>query len=364
MGELKRESIHPCIGREEPQSFELSRTGRAQTIICMSLPSESETLGKVQSARDRIFTEIRKVVIGQDEVIDQLITGLLARGHCLLTGVPGLGKTLLVKTIADSLSLSFKRIQFTPDLMPADIFGTEVVEEDRATGHRVFRFVQGPIFANLVLADEINRTPPKTQAALLESMEERQVTAGGVTYPLAPPFFVLATQNPIELEGTYPLPEAQLDRFLLNIVMDYLPEADEIAMVGATTAPPGQRPEKVFSPEEVQELQALVRQVPASEHVIRYAVKLVRATRPESAEAPGFVRKQVKWGAGSRASQALVLAGKARALLNGRYTVAVEDIQALAAPVLRHRVIPNFHAEAEGVRSDAIIQQLCSEIRG
>ncbi|MCC5806908.1 MAG: MoxR family ATPase [Opitutales bacterium] len=329
----------------------------------MSLPTESEILGTVQSARERIFTEIRKVVIGQDEVIDQLITGLLARGHCLLTGVPGLGKTLLVKTVADSFSLTFKRIQFTPDLMPADIFGTEVVEEDKATGHRIFRFVKGPIFANLVLADEINRTPPKTQAALLESMEERQVTAGGQTYPLAPPFFVLATQNPIELEGTYPLPEAQLDRFLLNIVMDYLPEKDEVAMVAATTAPPGEKPQEVFSPEEVQELQALVRQVPVSQHVVEYAVRLVRATRPDNAQAPEFVRKQVKWGAGSRASQALVLAGKARALLNGRYTVAVEDVKALAAPVLRHRVIPNFQAEAEGVRTDDIVRKLCAEVR-
>ncbi len=329
----------------------------------MSLPTESEILGKVQSARERIFTEIRKVVIGQDEVIDQLITGLLAKGHCLLTGVPGLGKTLLVKTVADSFSLTFKRIQFTPDLMPADIFGTEIVEEDKATGQRIFRFVKGPIFANLVLADEINRTPPKTQAALLESMEERQVTAGGQTYPLAPPFFVLATQNPIELEGTYPLPEAQLDRFLLNIVMDYLPEKDEVAMVAATTAPPGEKPQKVFSPEEVQELQALVRQVPVSQHVVEYAVKLVRATRPDNTQAPEFVRKQVKWGAGSRASQALVLAGKARALLNGRYTVAVEDVKALAPPVLRHRVIPNFQAEAEGVRTDDIVRKLCEEMR-
>lgn len=329
----------------------------------MNLPTESEILGKIQSARERIFTEIRKVIIGQDEVIDQLITGLLARGHCLLTGVPGLGKTLLVKTVADSFSLTFKRIQFTPDLMPADIFGTEVVEEDKATGQRVFRFVKGPVFANLVLADEINRTPPKTQAALLEAMEERQVTAGGQTYPLTPPFFVLATQNPIELEGTYPLPEAQLDRFLLNIVMDYLPEKDEVAMVAATTAPPGEKPQKVFSPEEVQELQTLVRQVPVSQHVVEYAVKLVRATRPDNAQAPEFVRKQVKWGAGSRASQALVLAGKARALLNGRYTVAVEDIKTLAPPVLRHRVIPNFQAEAEGVRTDDIVRKLCAEVR-
>lgn len=328
----------------------------------MTEPAESEILEKIASARERIFRELRKVVIGQEEIIEELITGLLARGHCLLTGVPGLGKTLLVKSVADTFSLSFKRIQFTPDLMPADIFGTEVVEEDRSTGGRVFRFVKGPIFANLVLADEINRTPAKTQAALLEAMEERQVTAAGQTLPLEPPFFVLATQNPIELEGTYPLPEAQLDRFLLNIYMDYLPEADEVAMVTATTAPPGERPSKVFSQEEVLELQSWVRQVPVAEKVVGYAVRLARSTRPSQSEAPEFIRKQVKWGAGSRAAQALVLAGKARALLNGRYTVSVEDIRALALPVLRHRVIPNFHAEADGIRSDDIVRKLCQTV--
>ncbi|MCC5838491.1 MAG: MoxR family ATPase [Opitutales bacterium] len=328
----------------------------------MTEPAESEILEKIASARERIFRELRKVVIGQEEIIEELITGLLARGHCLLTGVPGLGKTLLVKSVADTFSLSFKRIQFTPDLMPADIFGTEVVEEDRSTGGRVFRFVKGPIFANLVLADEINRTPAKTQAALLEAMEERQVTAAGQTLPLEPPFFVLATQNPIELEGTYPLPEAQLDRFLLNIYMDYLPEADEVAMVTATTAPPGERPSKVFSQEEVLELQSWVRQVPVAEKVVGYAVRLARSTRPSQSDAPEFIRKQVKWGAGSRAAQALVLAGKARALLNGRYTVSVEDIRALALPVLRHRVIPNFHAEADGIRSDDIVRKLCQTV--
>jgi MoxR-like ATPase len=328
----------------------------------MTEPAESEILEKIASARERIFRELRKVVIGQEEIIEELITGLLARGHCLLTGVPGLGKTLLVKSVADTFSLSFKRIQFTPDLMPADIFGTEVVEEDRSTGGRIFRFVKGPIFANLVLADEINRTPAKTQAALLEAMEERQVTAAGQTLPLEPPFFVLATQNPIELEGTYPLPEAQLDRFLLNIYMDYLPEADEVAMVTATTAPPGERPSKVFSQEEVLELQSWVRQVPVAEKVVGYAVRLARSTRPSQSEAPEFIRKQVKWGAGSRAAQALVLAGKARALLNGRYTVSVEDIRALALPVLRHRVIPNFHAEADGIRSDDIVRKLCQTV--
>ena len=329
----------------------------------MSKSNESEILSHIQNARDRIKGELEKVVIGQEAIIEQLIVGLMARGHALLTGVPGLGKTLLVKSIARTFSLSFKRIQFTPDLMPADILGTEVVEEDKATGKRLFRFVQGPVFANIVLADEINRTPPKTQAALLEAMEERQVTAAGQTFALEPPFFVLATQNPIELEGTYPLPEAQLDRFLLNLVMDYLPEGDEIRMVTETTAVQEQKPEKVFSPEEILEIQNWVRQVPASRHVVRYAVRLVAATRPSNQVAPAFIKDQVKWGAGSRASQALILAGKARALLHGRYTVAVEDVRALAEAVLRHRIIPNFHAEAEGITPDFVINQLLNTIQ-
>lgn len=329
----------------------------------MSKSNESEILSQIQNARDRIKGELEKVVIGQEAIIEQLIVGLMARGHALLTGVPGLGKTLLVKSIARTFSLSFKRIQFTPDLMPADILGTEVVEEDKATGKRLFRFVQGPVFANIVLADEINRTPPKTQAALLEAMEERQVTAAGQTFALEPPFFVLATQNPIELEGTYPLPEAQLDRFLLNLVMDYLPEGDEIRMVTETTAVQEQKPEKVFSPEEILEIQKWVRQVPASRHVVRYAVRLVAATRPSNQVAPAFIKDQVKWGAGSRASQALILAGKARALLHGRYTVAVEDVRALAEAVLRHRIIPNFHAEAEGITPDFVINQLLNTIQ-
>lgn len=328
----------------------------------MSDANESEILSNIQNARERISAELSKVIIGQETIIEQMIIGLMARGHALLTGVPGLGKTLLVKSIAETFSLSFKRIQFTPDLMPADILGTEVVEEDKTTGKRLFRFVHGPIFANIVLADEINRTPPKTQAALLEAMEERQVTAAGQTFPLEPPFFVLATQNPIELEGTYPLPEAQLDRFLLNVVMDYLPQEDEIRMVTETTAVQKEKPEKVFTPEEILDIQNWVRQVPVSEHVVGYAVRLVSATRPVSDGAPDFVKDQIKWGAGSRASQALILAGKARALLNGRYTVAVEDVQALAIPVLRHRIIPNFHAEAEGITADSVIKRLLETI--
>ncbi len=329
----------------------------------MSKSNESEILSQIQNARDRIKGEIEKVVIGQEAIIEQLIVGLMARGHALLTGVPGLGKTLLVKSIARTFSLSFKRIQFTPDLMPADILGTEVVEEDKATGKRLFRFVHGPVFANIVLADEINRTPPKTQAALLEAMEERQVTAAGQTFTLEPPFFVLATQNPIELEGTYPLPEAQLDRFLLNLVMDYLPESDEIRMVTKTTAVQEQQPDKVFGPGEILEIQNWVRQVPASRHVVSYAVRLVAATRPSNQVAPPFIKDQVKWGAGSRASQALILAGKARALLHGRYTVAVEDVRALAEAVLRHRIIPTFHAEAEGITADFVIHQLLNTIQ-
>ncbi len=317
---------------------------------------------KVRVARERVFTEIRKSIVGQEEVIEEIIIALLARGHALLMGVPGLGKTLLVKSIARLFSLSFKRIQFTPDLMPADIFGTEVIEEDPQSGKRSFRFVPGPVFANIVLADEINRTPPKTQSALLEAMGEGHVTAAGITHDLEPPFFVLATQNPIELEGTYPLPEAQLDRFLLNSVMTYLSTEEEEKMVAATTAPPTAPPESVFTRGEILELQDLVREVPVSENVIRYAVRLVTATRPDNAGATARVREMVKWGAGSRASQALILAGKARALLEGRYNVSCEDVRALALPVLRHRVITNFHAEAEGIRAEQILRELLDTV--
>lgn len=321
-----------------------------------------ETIDRIQKAHERLFTELKKVLVGQEEILELMLISLLARGHVLLTGVPGLGKTLLVKTLAQTLSLSFNRIQFTPDLMPADIFGTEVVEEDPVTGKRHFRFVAGPVFTNLLLADEINRTPPKTQAALLEAMGERQVTAAGRSMPLDAPFFVLATQNPIEQEGTYPLPEAQLDRFLLNPVMEYLSEADEIKMVAATTVTAKSPPVAVFSKEEILELQELVLQVPAADDVIAIAVKLVASTRPQNPAAPTLVKEKVSWGAGSRASQALVLAGKARALLHGRAHLSREDIKALAIPVLRHRIIPNFHAEAEGLNSDKIIAELIKNI--
>jgi len=328
----------------------------------MQEQNEQGVLARVAQARERVLAELHKVVVGQDNVIEQLIVALLAGGHCLLVGVPGLGKTLLVKSVASICSLSFKRIQFTPDLMPADIFGAEVMEEDLSTGRRQFRFVKGPVFANILLADEINRTPPKTQAALLEAMEERHVTAGGQTYGLDAPFFVLATQNPIELEGTYPLPEAQLDRFLLTVIMDYLPLAQEMSMVSQTTAPQKPVLEKIFSATDILELQRLVREVPVSENVVSYAVRLTAATRPRTAEAPAFVREKVKWGAGSRASQALVLAGKARALLQGRCNVACEDVKALAIPVLRHRVITNFHAEAAGISSEDIVKQLLTSV--
>ena len=328
----------------------------------MSQFNAVEAVEQIQSVRKRILTELRKAIVGQDEVIDHLLITLLARGHCLLTGVPGLGKTLLVKSVAQTLSLSFKRIQFTPDLMPADIFGTEVIEEDLSTGKRHFRFVAGPIFANIILADEINRTPPKTQAALLEAMEERQVTAGGHTHLLQLPFFVLATQNPIELEGTYPLPEAQLDRFLLNTVMTYLPTEDEIAMITRTTSPESSLPEEVLHGADIERLQKLVREVPVSEHVASYTVRLVSSSRATEADAPAWIKESVKWGAGSRASQALLLAGKAKALLEGRYTVAIEDVQDLARPALRHRIIPNFRAEAEGITSDEIIEQLLEKV--
>ena len=341
-------------------------TTRPPILIMPDLtqPTDGETIvAQVKDARARLFEELNRTIIGQEEAIEQIVIGLLCSGHTLLTGVPGLGKTLLVRSLAETFSLSFKRIQFTPDLMPADIYGTEIVEEDPASGKRSFRFVPGPVFANILLADEINRTPPKTQAALLEAMEERQVTAAGQTHELTPPFFVLATQNPIELEGTYPLPEAQLDRFLLNIHIDYLPLEDEVKMVAATTAPKKAKPQAVFTAAEILALQKLVREVPVGEEVVRYAVSLTAATRPSHPDALPLAKEKIKWGAGSRASQALVLAGKARALLDGRYAVSIEDINALAQPVLRHRIIPSFHAEAEGTTSDQLIAEIISQLK-
>jgi MoxR-like ATPase len=314
---------------------------------------------RVSHGRERILTELRKVIVGQDEIIDLVLMALYTGGHCLITGVPGLAKTLLIKTIADVLDLDFKRIQFTPDLMPADITGTEILDE--AGGVRSLRFVKGPVFANIILADEINRTPPKTQAALLEAMQEHHVTAAGRTYALGEPFFVLATQNPIELEGTYPLPEAQLDRFMFNLVMTYLPQEDEVKVAMQTTGGARPKPQRVLNGEEILQSQQIVRGVLVSDEVARYAVRLVDASRPGRSPFD-FVDKWVKWGAGLRASQALILGGKARALLHGRFHVSVSDIRALAADVLRHRVITNFYAESEQITSDRIVERLLESV--
>ena len=321
-----------------------------------------DALARLNETRDRLLVEIHKGIIGQDEVIEQLLITLLARGHCLLTGIPGLGKTLLVKTLSKCLSLGFKRIQFTPDLMPADVVGSEVVDEDPGTGKRTFRFAPGPIFTNVVLADEINRTPPKTQAALLEAMEERQVTVAGQTRPLDAPFLVLATQNPIELEGTYPLPEAQLDRFLLNPVIQYLSTEDEIKMVSETTGTDREEAQPVLETEDILTLQSLVRQVPAPENVVAYAIALATATRPQAESCDEWTRKRVKWGAGSRGAQALILAAKARALLDGRANASRDDVKAMANPALRHRVLPSFFAESEGLGSDEIVEHLLETV--
>ncbi len=319
---------------------------------------EDELLNRLVTARQKILDEIRKAVIGQDDAIEQVLMSLFVGGHSILTGVPGLAKTLLVRTIANVLDLSFKRIQFTPDLMPADITGTEIIEEDRSTGHRQLQFIKGPIFGNMILADEINRTPPKTQAALLEAMQEGNVTVQGTTYQLPKPFYVLATQNPIEMEGTYPLPEAQTDRFMFMIRVGYLPEADEIKVVQATTTPQNIQFDRFMSAEEIIAYQKLVRQIPASESVVRYAVQIASTSRPVNGNAPDFVKKYITWGASLRASQYLVLAGKARAIMNGRYNVSCEDIRASAAPVLRHRILLNFQAESEKLDTDQIVKRL------
>jgi MoxR-like ATPase len=318
---------------------------------------------EVSRARKEILGELGKRIVGQREVIDQLLIALFARGHCLFVGVPGLAKTLLISSLSELLNLSFSRIQFTPDLMPSDITGTDVLQEDTTSGRRFFRFIRGPIFANIVLADEINRTPPKTQAALLQAMQEHRVTAGGGTYELDPPFLVLATQNPIEHEGTYPLPEAQLDRFMFQVDVGYPSEDEEIAIVQQTTSDYQPTLAKVLSPERIQQLQALVPRVPAAEHVVRYAVKICRLSRPDAEGAPQLVRELVSWGAGPRASQYLVLAGKARALLQGRYAVQVEDVRALCRPVLQHRLVRNFRAEAEGVDATRIIDHLLEVVK-
>ena len=325
-----------------------------------AVPTDRDVYDRLVAGRGRIEAELAKVIVGQREVIDQILLALIAGGHCLITGAPGLAKTLLVKSIAQVFHLKFARIQFTPDLMPADITGTEILQETDA-GRRM-TFVPGPIFANLVLADEINRTPPKTQAALLEAMQEHQVTAAGVRHTLAEPFFVLATQNPIEMEGTYPLPEAQLDRFMFNVVMDYLPESDEVQVITRTTAGKPAPIEALFTGEDIQRFHGLVRQVPIAEELVRYAVQLAAASRPKQATAAAFVNDWVSWGAGTRAAQFLVLGAKARALLAGRAHVTVEDLQKLALPTLRHRILLNYRAEAEGIRVEDVVRKLLETV--
>ena len=323
---------------------------------------DEELLDKLVTARERILNEIRKTIIGQDEVVEQVLISLFVGGHSIITGVPGLAKTLLVRTIANVLDLSFKRIQFTPDLMPADITGTEIIEEDRSTGRRALQFIRGPVFANIILADEINRTPPKTQSALLEAMQEGSVTVQGTTYPLPRPFFVLATQNPIEMEGTYPLPEAQLDRFMFNVRIGYLPEEEEVAVVKMTTSPQEIEFERLMPADEILAFQKLVRKVPAADSVTRYAVRLVGASRPTADAAPDYIKRWITWGGSLRASQFLILGGKARAILHGRYNVSCEDVRALALPVLRHRILLNFQAESEKVDSDQVIKRLIESV--
>ena len=316
---------------------------------------------RLQSAGQRIATELRKVIVGQDVVVEQALIALFAGGNCLLVGVPGLAKTLLISTLARALDLKFSRIQFTPDLMPSDVTGTDVIQDDPATGQRRLAFMPGPVFANVLLADEINRTPPKTQAALLEAMQERRVTVQGRTYELDKPFFVFATQNPIELEGTYPLPEAQLDRFMLEVLLDYLPEEDEVAVVKSTTSLPPEAVQSVVSKEEILAYQRVVRRLPIADAVTRYAVKLVRTSRPGDG-APDYVNQFVSYGASVRAAQALVLGAKARALLQGRASASFDDVRALARPVLRHRVLVNFTAQSEKVTTDSLIGRLLESV--
>jgi MoxR-like ATPase len=333
------------IGLVKPEANDLGAT-------------ELAAVEKLQQGYHNMKTELGKVIVGQEAVIEELLIALFCKGHALLVGVPGLAKTLMISTLARTLGLSFNRVQFTPDLMPSDITGTDVIEEDKTTGGRAMRFVRGPIFANMILADEVNRTPPKTQAALLEAMQEHQVTAGGKQHRLPQPFFVLATQNPIEQEGTYPLPEAQLDRFMFNIHVGYPSEEEEFQIVRLTTMGREVDLHPVLDAEEVMRLQDIVRKVPVADHVIRYALQFSRLTRQTEGGVPDFIRDFVSWGAGPRASQYLILAGKARALLKGRYHVSTEDIRQVAIPVLRHRVVTNFNAEAEGIKSDAIVKRL------
>jgi MoxR-like ATPase len=317
---------------------------------------------RFQETQAKIVEQVRRVIVGQEEVVNQVLVALFVGGHCLITGMPGTAKTLLVKTLSDTLGLEFKRIQFTPDLMPTDITGTDIIEEDNTTGRRQWTFVQGPIFTNVLLADEINRTPPKTQAALLEAMQEKSCTVRGNIYKLAPPFFVLATQNPIELEGTYPLPEAQLDRFLFNVLLDYLPFDEEMQVLGLTTTTHIAKAETVTNAQEILDMQHLVRMVPVAESVAKYAVSIVRATRPTDPSAPEIVKKYLNFGASVRGIQNIILAAKARALMQKRYHVSFEDVASMSVPVLRHRVLLNFHAESDKVTADTVLRKMIDSI--
>jgi len=330
--------------------------------VSPSVDREAQFIERFTAVKNKLLGELHKVIIGQDEVVELLMAALFARGHCLLVGVPGLAKTLMISTLAKVLKLDFKRIQFTPDLMPADITGTDVLEEDQATGKRSFRFVKGPVFANILLADEINRTPPKTQAALLQAMQEYHVTAGGQNFPLDLPFFVLATQNPIEQEGTYPLPEAQLDRFMFMVNIGYPTRKEERAIVRRTTMDLEAQPEPVLSASDILHVQKVLRKLPVSDHVVDYAVNLARATRPREANTPAFINDWITWGAGPRAAQYLVLGAKAHAILGGRLNVGVDDVRAVAKPVLRHRLFTNFNADAEGIGPDQVVEKLLATI--
>jgi len=329
----------------------------------MTLPdNDVQAVEQLHAGYQALIAQLGRVIVGQQQVLEELLVAMFARGHCLLVGVPGLAKTLMIRTLAQALSLEFSRIQFTPDLMPSDITGTEVIQEDKHSGVRELRFLSGPVFANVILADEINRTPPKTQAALLEAMQEYQVTVGGQRHVLPEPFFVLATQNPIEQEGTYPLPEAQLDRFMFNVFVDYPEEDEEFQIVKRTTAAATAQVAATLSGPQILQMQQIVRRVPVADHVIRYAMHLVRLTRPDKGPVPDFVRQYVNWGAGPRASQYLVLGAKARAALGGRFHAGIDDVRAVALPVLRHRILTNFNAEAEGIKPDAIVARLIASV--
>jgi MoxR-like ATPase len=331
-------------------------------VTPVAAQDDLEAIARLGSARKSLKSEIAKVIVGQEHIVDDLLTALFSRGHCLMIGVPGLAKTLMVRTIARAIDLEFNRVQFTPDLMPSDITGTEIIEEDRSTGGRVFRFVKGPVFANILLADEINRTPPKTQAALLQAMQELQVTVGGKTYELPNPFFVLATQNPIEQEGTYPLPEAQLDRFMFDIRISYPKPDEELEIAKSTTSDATVNVSKVLTGQEILQLQQIVRRLPVSDHVARYAVNLARSSRPEDEIAPAFTKEYINWGAGTRAVQYLVLGAKARAAIAGEYNVTCAHVREVAALVLRHRIMTNFHAEAQGVTADKVVGMLLKHV--